>query len=85
MKTATKTYYAMQWFFDGVFAGCGKRCARYFQFETAAARDGFVANGKPYRGNGYREAVKSSDSELRAALAADKRDGHIGYRVEVAE
>lgn len=80
--TKTRRYYALQWHHYAVDGNSGKRCAAYYSFNSASARDAWVEDGAPYLGSGYREALPASDSELRAALRRDHNEGHIGLRVE---
>ena len=80
--TKNRRYYALQWHHYAVDGNSGKRCAAYYSFDSASARDAWVEDGAPYLGSGSREALPASDSELRAMLRIDHTEGHIGLRVE---
>lgn len=80
--TKSKRYYALQWHHYAVDGNTGKRCAAYYSFPSAAARNAWVEDGAPYLGSGSREALPASDAELRAELRRDEVEESIGLRVE---
>jgi len=53
-------------------ADTGKRFGTYYFFRSRSARDQWVSDGSPYRvDKNYREAIPSSDSEIRAEIRRD--------------
>ena len=89
MKIASKTenmkkikYYAIQWRLNAVYASTGRRCADYYWFASRWQRDEWVNAGALYRGEGYREPVASSDSELRALQRLERAREERGLWIE---
>jgi hypothetical protein len=87
-------HYAISWTYgiattdDRRRPGHWQRCGRYYSFATRGERDRWVASGSQYRSErDYREAIPSSDPELRRLLTADARQierGHFATHVEPA-
>ncbi len=64
-----KNYYAFEYSLGYSVNSQGRRYGHYRVFSSRGERDAFVDAGNAYlTGAGYREAVKVSDPELRAAL-----------------
>jgi hypothetical protein len=79
-QTTMKKFYAIN-YTNGIAisAQTGKRYGVYHSFPSAAARDEWVNQGADFRTDrGFRQAVLSSDSELRAEirLASDSLRSH---------
>jgi hypothetical protein len=69
-------FYAMRWVFDGLWADSGRRCVRSFWFPSKKERSEWIAEGNPYRGNGFREAIASKDRELRFLIREAKKGNY---------
>lgn len=63
-----KYYYALEWIYGPATNENGERIASYHRFLSKKQRDEWVANGADFVGPGQRDALKSSDSELRKIL-----------------
>lgn len=64
-----KNYYAFNYPAGLAVSSKGERYGAYHAFPSRSLRDKFVAEGNDYiTGPNFREAVKTSDPELRSAL-----------------
>jgi hypothetical protein len=71
MKTTKKNYYAFNYPCGLAVSSTGGRYGLYHAFESKRERDDYVAKGNEYStGADYREAISTSDPELRSALRA---------------
>jgi hypothetical protein len=69
----TKNYYAIN-YPCGIasHANTGNRYGTYYKFSSRSARDEWVSKGGDFRSSrNFREAIPSSDSELRAEIRKD--------------
>ena len=81
-RMKTNKHYAMQWQLNAVNANTGHRCANYYWFASRRQRDAWIEEGSPYRGEGYREPVEASDSELRALQRLERAREESGLWIE---
>ena len=76
--------YAIDWTYGrATDSRTGNRCGRYYKFDTAAQRNAWVA-ARPTEyttERGFREAIQSSDSELRKMLRKDSSDQYSEPKV----
>jgi hypothetical protein len=75
-------YYAFLWWLYGVNANTGARIGRHYYFASRQERDKWVEDGNPYKDAGHREAIPSSDSELRMLQRMEKAPEQVGWYIE---
>jgi hypothetical protein len=80
--------YAIDWTYGrATNTRTGNRCGQYYKFDTAAQRDAWV-NARPTEYTtqaGFREAIQSSDSELRKLLRSDAKETQWGGHQSVVD
>ena len=77
-----RKHYAFLWWIYARSLNTQTRTGRYYYFLTRKERDAWVADGNPYRDAGHREAIQSSDSELRSIQRMEKAREQVGWYIQ---
>lgn len=73
-----KKHYAFLWWVYARSINTQTRTGRYYYFQSRQERDKWVEGGNPYLDAGHREAIPSSDSELRMLQRLEKAQDQVG-------
>jgi hypothetical protein len=78
-------YYAINYICGLAVSGDGSRYGNYVRFHSKADRDEWVSLGAAFRGeSNYREAIKTSDPELKKLIRQACRELSMGAGEEQA-